>query len=138
MSGSTDFVYGAGRKALNTGAIDWLTAPIQAMLVSAVYSPSPNSDKFVSDIPSSAVLVRDTVLTGLGITAAGVCFGTVPPYNALAFSAKVIALVLYVNTGTDSTSHLLYYSSTGSGFPFFAQGFNYVIGYDQANGGFFQ
>lgn len=138
MSGSKDFVYGKGRKALNSGQIDWLTASVQAMLVSAVYAPQPNTDQYVSDIPSAAVIIRDVALTGLGISNAGVCFGTIPQFVALTATAPVAAVVLYANSGTDSSSPLIYYSSSGSGFPFLPQGFTYVIGYDQANGGFFQ
>jgi hypothetical protein len=137
-TGSTDFVYGAGRKALNTGQVDWLTAAVNAMLVSAVYSPQPNTDKFVSDISSAAILIRDAALTSKGITSAGVCFGTIPPYNSLALAAPAVGVILYVLAESDGASQLLYYSSTGSGFPFLAQGFNYVIGYDQSNGGYFQ
>lgn len=137
-TGSTDFVYGKARRAFAQAQINWLSANVNAMLVSSVYSPNPNTDQFVSDIPPAAIITRDAALTALGVTAAGACFGTVPPYNSFAASAPVAAIVLYSFTGTDSTSKLIYYSSTGSGFPFLAQGFNYIIGFDQSNGGYFQ
>lgn len=135
---STDFVYGKGRKALNTAQINWSTAAIKVMLVSADYAPQPNTDQYVSDIPSSAILARDVALTGLGVSNAGVCFGTIPAFNSFSTPAPVVAVVLYVLGASDAVSPLIYYSSTGPGFPFQPQGFNYVIGFDQANGGYFQ
>lgn len=138
MSGNTDFKYGKGSIAIGSGAIDLLTTAVQAMLVSASYAPQSNVDAFVSDIPNEAVIIRDVVLTGNGLSPFGVFFGTVPPFNALISTDTVVAIVLYVNSGNDATSQLLYYSGGGSGFPFLPQGFNYVVGYDQNNGGFFQ
>lgn len=133
-----DFKYGKGSVALGSAAINLLTASIQAMLVSASYAPQPNVDAFVTSIPIEAVVIRDVVLTSKGLSPFGVFFGTVPPFNALASAKTVVAIVLYVNTGNDATSQLLYYSAGGSGFPFLPQGFNYVVGFDQNNGGFFQ
>lgn len=135
---STDFKYGKASVAIGSGSINLLTANIQAMLVSAAYAPLPNTDQYVSDIPPAAVIVRDSVLTGKGLTSSGVFFGTIPVFSSLVSAIKAAALVLYVNSGVDNTSRLLYYSSTGPGFPFLPQGFQYVVGYDQSNGGFFQ
>lgn len=133
---SLDFVYGKARRSVDLSS--WPSYAINAMLVSSSYAPQPNTDQYVADIPAGAVAIRDVALTGLGITAAGVCFGTIPPFNAFLSALTVAALVLYINTGTDATSRLLYYSSSGIGFPFQPQGFNYVIAFDQANGGYFQ
>lgn len=136
-TGSTDFVYGKARKAFYTAGINWATESICAMLVSAVYSPNPNTDQFVSDVPSGAIIVRDRALVSLGVSAGGVCFGTVPAFNSLIAAPLITAMILYSLRGTDGTSPLIYYTSSGSGFPFFAQGFNYVVGFDQSNGGYF-
>lgn len=135
---STDFVYGKARALLAAAGLNWTASAINAMLVSASYAPSPNADQYVSDIPADAIIARDKALTALGVSAAGVCFGTISPYLSFASPQTVVALVLYVKGVSDSVSKLIYYSSTGSGFPFQPFGFNYVIGYDQANGGFFQ
>lgn len=135
---STDFVYGKARKALNTAQINWSSAAINAMLVSSTYAPQPNTDQYVSDVPAGAVIVRDIVLTSLGVSNAGVCFGTLPPFNAFSSPLTVTGIILYVKGADDAHSPLVYYSSTGPGFPFHPQGFNYTIGFDQANGGYFQ
>jgi hypothetical protein len=136
---STDFVYNNARYLFATGQLDWLTAPINAMLVTENYSPLI-THKYVTDITNqaNAVLVRDKVLTNLGVTSSGVVYGTIPEIGALLSSSQVQGVVLYSNTGIDGASPLIYFSSGGFGFPFIPVGFSYDIGFDQSNGGYFQ
>lgn len=136
MSG-VNLVYNAARVRFATAQLDWSTATIHAMLVDSSYTPLL-THVHVSDIPSGAIIIRDSPLTDIAVADTGVCYGTIPKFEALLSSAPVAALILYENTGTDSTSGLIYYSSGGVGFPFDAQGFDYSIGYDLTNGGFFK
>ncbi len=135
---STDFVYGKARALIAAAGLNWTTAAINVMLVNGNYAPSPNADQYVSSIPASAIITRDKALTGLGVSASGACYGTISPYLSLSDPSICTAMILYVKGASDAVSPLIYYSSTGSGFPFKPNGFNYVIGYDQTNGGFFQ
>lgn len=135
---TTDFVYGNARVAIGSGSIDLLTATIWAMLVNGNYTPNPNSDQYVAIIAPSAILARVGPLTSLGLTSAGVFYGTVPPFVSLSSVNPAVALILYINSGTDATSQLLYYTSGGYGFPFTPAGFTYSIPFDQVNGGYFQ
>lgn len=135
---SSDFVYGKARKAIDQAQINLITSAVSAMLVTSGYASQPAIDQWVSDIPGDSIVVRDIALTGLGLTSSGVFFGTIPPLNALSSALTAAAIVLYVKGASDDVSPLLYYSSSGPGFPFQPQGFNYVIGFDQSNGGFFQ
>lgn len=134
---STDFVYATARLALNSAQIDLASATVGAALVSGGYSPNPNTDQFLSAIDPTTILAQAD-LTDSGLGPAGQFFGTIPQFMALLSVPPVVAVVLYVDTGDPTTSQLLYYSSTGPGFPFLPQGFNYVVGYDQTQGGFFQ
>lgn len=135
---STDFVYGAARVLIGEAGADLLTADLCCMLVNANYSPQPNTDVNVSVIDPAAIIIRDIALTGVAFTAAGILYGTVPEFMALAATSVCTAFVLYIKGDSDADSPLIYYSSSGSGFPFLPEGFDYVIGYDQTNGGFFQ
>lgn len=138
MSGSpTDFVYGPARYLIGTAQLDLLTAPINAMLVNALYIPT-TGDQYVSDIPPGAVVVRDVALTGLALNANGVFSGNIPQFSSLVSPYLVVAVVLYSLEMTDDASPLIYYSSTGPGFPFTPNGFTYFVGYDASNGGWFQ
>ena len=138
MSTGVNFVYGKARASFGQAGINLLTADIRAMLVSAAYSPAPNTDQYVSSIPSGAVIIRDVALTGKSFSISGGFVGTIPTFDALIAAQPCVAVILYAYTGTDSTSKLLYYSSDGPGFPFLPTGFDYTVGYDQSSGGWFQ
>lgn len=131
------FKYDRGMLLVGTAGINLKTAVIKAALVSAAYSASKSADGFVSDIPAAALLARSAQLTGTDIVG-GVFKGTIPQFSALLLVSPASGLVLYQEGGNDATSALLYYSNDGIGFPFTANGINYFIGYDQANGGWFQ
>lgn len=135
----TDFVYAKARAALGAGQIDLLTANVEAMLVSAAYVPSPSADQYVSTVVSSGgILFRDYALSGKAFSISGGFQGNLALLASLISATPVAAIILYVNTGNDATSQLLYYSAGGTGFPFLPQGFNYAISYDQSAGGWFQ
>lgn len=131
------FKYDTAAVAFGTKQIDWLNDNIGAMLVGAGYSPSKAHDQYVSDIPAPAIIARSAQMTSMAINN-GVFSGIVPEFDALLSSTEAVALILYLNTGTDSTSQLIYYSSDGLGFPFTPSGINYFVTFDQANGGWFQ
>lgn len=138
MSAGTpaDFVYNNARTMFATAALNWTTAAINAMFVSSDYAPLL-TDQYVSDIPASAIILRDYALTNLGVKD-GVCYGVVPEITGILSAYTVTAMVLYAKGATDAASPLIYYTSSGYGFPFPVQGFDYYVGFDQANGGFFQ
>lgn len=116
--------------------LSWISGSIKAMLVANSYGPL-RTHKFVSEVFVGAILLRTDELLNRA-TNAGVCRGDVPELLAFEAGEPVVALILYADTGDDTTSPLIYYSSDGPGFPFTPTGFNYFIGYDQSNGGFFQ
>ena len=136
MSAPKDFLYNNARHLFATAGLNWTTSTIHAALLNSLYTPSL-TDVHVADIPSGAFIVRDIALMGLG-ELHGVCFGEIPQFNSFASAYPVRAVLLYKNVANDAVSPLIYYSSTGPGFPFLAQGFNYYVGFDSANGGWFQ
>lgn len=136
MSAPASFLYNNIRSLFATGAFDWPTAPVNAMLVSALYNSSVD-DVNVSDIPSGAIIVRDQALSGLA-QIDGICSGNIPQWNSLISPSAASAIVLYSKGASDSVSPLIYYSSNGPGFPILLQGFNYFVGYDSTQGGWFQ
>ena len=132
------FKYGNASQQFGTGAWNWTTLSIKALLLSAAYVPQPNVDVHVSDIPVGAILARSSgPMTGLAMTN-GLATGVIPTFNALLLTQPVVAVALYKDTGVDSTSSLIYYSSDGIGFPFTPLGFNYAVAEDSFYGGWFQ
>lgn len=132
----TTMVYNNARHLFATGQINWPFVNAHAVLLNAAYAPQPG-DMFLSDIPTGAVM-KDVLMTDLGETN-GICFGTIPQFNAFSSGSDCIALGIYLQDGGGpGSSALVYYSDDGFGFPFTPEGFNYAVGFDQAAGGFFQ
>lgn len=131
------FLYGNASQSFATAGLNWPALTVWGMLVDKTYVPNANKDQHVSDIPAASIISRQGPLTSL-VSVNGLCSGNLPAFNSLLDSRFAAAVVLYVNTGTDSTSTLIYYSSDGVGFPFALQGFNYVVSADLAAGGWFQ
>lgn len=132
----TDLVYAAARDDFADARISWPAAVVKCALIGPGYQPLL-THKFMTDISPASVLARSAALTNLAHEN-GVCSGLIPTFESLLLTDQVLGMLLYLDSGVDATSRLVYYSSKGVGFPFFAQGFDYFIGYDLANGGWFQ
>lgn len=130
-------LYGNASQQFATAQWNWPALNVWALLVDKTYIPTINKDVHVSDIPASAIIARQGPLTSLAV-ANGICSGNIPQFSSLLDPRVAAAVVLYVNTGVDSTSSLIYYSSDGTSFPFLLQGFNYIVSADLAGGGWFQ
>jgi len=121
-------LYDRGRQAFLEGGIAWLTDNIKAILVSAAYAPQLAVDQFLSDIPPLDILATSADLSSKGsvagvASAADVTFPTVsgPP---------AVAIVLYKDTGSTSTSQLIAYIDTGIGLPVVLSGGDILIRWD--------
>jgi len=118
------------------GSWNWTALNVNAMLVSAAYG-AQRTDVYVSDIPSSAIVVRDVALNTLSVVK-GVARGVLPQFSALLSGTPVAGIVLYDKQASDAASQLIYYCSDVIGFPFVPQGFNYLVAQDLAAGGWFE
>lgn len=130
------FKYAHACELFATAALSWVGSDIKAMLVAVGYA-ALRTHKFVSEIPSASILIRSGTIQNLAAPG-GICRGDIPEFDAFLAVQAAVALVLYFDSGDDASSILIYYSSDGPGFPFVPAGFNYFVGYDQSNGGFFQ
>ncbi len=119
------FIYDKGRSAILDGLIAWSTDTIKAMLVTSSYVASQSADQFVSDVPSGDIVVRSTALSGKTSTA-GVANASNLTISSVTGSAAN-AIVLYKDTGTDSTSRLIAYIDNYSGLPVTPNGGNITI-----------
>lgn len=136
MSSTDDFVYDNARQLFATAQLNWPTAAVYAMVVSEFYAPTL-ADVHVSDVPSGAIIIRDMQCTSMA-SVKGVCSCLIPQIQSIVSPYTVTAVILYIKGSDDAHSPLVYYSSTGPGFPFQLAGFDEAIGYDQIAGGFFQ
>jgi hypothetical protein len=101
-------LYGKGKEAILAGAIDWENDDIRAILIdTGDYTPDFSTDENLDDIASGGRVGTAVALTGktntLGVLDA----------NDVTFTSvtgdSIEAIVLYLHTGTESTSTLLAY-----------------------------
>lgn len=110
------FIYDKARKSFLDGDFTLLTSNIKAVLVDAgQYSASQANDQFLSDIASGARLATSSNLANKSTTAGvfdadDISFASVP-------NTSYEAVVLYVDTGTASTSRLICYIDNAGGLP---------------------
>ncbi|MDN5858603.1 MAG: hypothetical protein L0H84_08255 [Pseudonocardia sp.] len=109
-------LYDAGRNAFLTGDIDWLADTIKAVLVdTADYTVNLATHDFLSDIPVAARV--DTTAAFTGKTAvAGVADAADIAFVA-ATGDLAEAIVIYKDTGVDTTSPLIAYIDSATGLP---------------------
>jgi len=130
-------VYPSFRTKLLSPGINLATVTIKAIGVT-VTSGSTNytynaAHANLSDIASGSIFVPAVALSSLAVasqalTAASVVF----PSVAISGSLKVDAIILYIDTGTPSTSTLIGYIDTATGLPATPTGQNITLNWSGA------
>lgn len=113
-------LYGKGKEKLLSGAINMSTDTIKASILSSAYTPNLSTDEFWSTIlanllNSSQTLASKTVTLGV-FDAADITF------TAVTAGSTAKAIVLYKDTGLSSSSPLIAYIDTLTGFPLATNG----------------
>ena len=113
----SNFVYGKAKQALLNGQINFSANNYKLLFINtSLYTPSQNSDEFVSNVNASAITSRSDNISGitnvLGVLDANDV--SVSSYSGGPFEA----VVLYQVGSTDSTSRLIFYIDTGIGLPY--------------------
>ena len=126
-------LYARGKQRMLEKLISFKDDDIQALLVSADYTPDLNAHEFLSDVQAYALgggakpLTSKTTTLGV-FDAADVTWLQVPS------GATAKAVVLFKNTGVAGTSPLLGYIDTITGFPVATNGSDITVQWD--NGAF--
>jgi hypothetical protein len=107
------FIYNPALQGFAEGSFDLLTANVKIALVQisgtgTPYSANQASDQFLSAVPSGAIAALSPNLSAKTVTngifgAANFSFGSVT------FGQPCAALVMFIDTGTPSTSPLIAY-----------------------------
>ena len=126
-------LYARGKQRMLEKLISFKDDDIQALLVSADYTPDLNAHEFLSDVQAYALgggakpLTSKTTTLGV-FDAADVSWLQVPG------GATAKAVILFKNTGAAGTSPLLGYIDTITGFPVATGGSDITVQWD--NGAF--
>lgn len=122
-------LYDKAREAFLTGAINWSTDTIKAVLVdTGAYTVNISTHQFLADIAAGARIATSAALSSKTV-AAGVADAADSLFTAVS-GASVEAVVLYKDTGTAGTSNLIAYIDTASGLPVTPNGGDITVAWD--------
>ena len=121
-------LYTKGKQALLTGGVNWTSDTIKCVLVdSADYTVNLSTHDNLDDVPSIARTATGT-LSGKSATD-GIADAADLTLTAVTGDPSE-ALVIYKDTGTESTSTLIAYIDTATGLPVTPNGGDITIAWD--------
>jgi hypothetical protein len=124
--------YPKTKKQLLQAGIDLSSVNVRAILVDTGAYTYNDAHDFLDDIPSGARIAVSGNLTGKAFGDDGSFDSDDPTFTGVS-GASIEAIVLYVHTGTDSTSRLIMYQDTGvTGLPLTPDGSDVQIVVDAA------
>jgi hypothetical protein len=131
----SSFIYDLALQGFLEGSFDLATADVKVALVQISGSGTPytadqSTDQFLSIVPSGAIASKSPQLTSP--TVANGIFGAANTvFSTVTFSQPVGALVVYIDSGTPSTSPLIAYldATNYSGLPFTPSGTNVTLSF---------
>lgn len=121
-------LYDGGREGILDGTISVSSAAVQALLATAGYTPNAATHRNVSDVGSGNIVARSSAFTTKTETA-GVFDTADITFPAVTGSAAPY-IILYVNSGTDSTSRLIGIIDTATGLPVTPNGGDITVTWD--------
>jgi hypothetical protein len=112
----SNFIYGKAKEALLNGQINVISNSLKLLIIKSDYIPEVNNHQFVSDINSSYIKIRSGTIQNVTNTLGVLDADDVEIFN---YSGEAFnAVVIYIDSGNDSTSRLLAYIDTSQGLPF--------------------
>jgi hypothetical protein len=122
-------LFDKGRQGFLDGSIDWDTDNIKVVLVDhGVDTPVIATDDNLDDIIAGARIATSANL-GTKTVVDGVADAADPTISAVS-GATVESLVIYKDTGTESTSRLIAFIDVATGLPFTPNGGDVTIQWD--------
>lgn len=122
-------LYDKAREDFLTGNLDWSTATIKAVLVDTNdYTVNLSTHEDLADVAGAARVATSGAFTGKAAT------GGAADADDVTFSSvsgdSIEAIVIYADTGTESTSRLIAYIDTATGLPITPNGGDIIITWD--------
>ena len=122
-------LFDKARQRFLEGQFNWNTDTIKAVLVdTGTYTVNLSAHEFLSDIGTGARISPSGAFTGKATT------GGAADANDVTFTsvtgASIEAIVLYKDTGTDSTSPLIAFIDTATGLPITPNGGDIIVTWD--------
>jgi len=130
-------LYDAARQRFLEGQFNWLTDTIKVLLVDAgAYTVQTGVHQYLSDISGSARIAGPVTLTSK-TTTGGAADGADVTFPSVS-GASIEAIVIYADTGTESTSPLIAYIDTATGLPITPNGGDIIVTWDNGTNKIFR
>lgn len=122
-------LFDKARQRFLEGQFNWNTDTIKAVLVdTGTYTVNLSAHEFLSDVGSGSRISTSGAFTGKATT------GGAADANDVTFTsvtgASIEAIILYKDTGTDSTSPLIAFIDTATGLPITPNGGDIIVTWD--------
>lgn len=122
-------LFDKARQRFLEGQFNWNTDTIKAALVdTGTYTPNLSAHEFLSDISTGARVAMSGAFTGKTTT------GGAADANDITYTSvtgpSIEAIVIFKDTGTDSTSPLIAYIDTATGLPITPNGGDIIVTWD--------
>ena len=122
-------LFDKARQRFLEGQFNWNTDTIKAVLVdTGTYTVNLSAHEFLSDIGTGARISTSGAFTGKS-TAGGAADANDVTFTSVT-GASIEAIVLYKDTGTDSTSPLIAFIDTATGLPITPNGGDIIVTWD--------
>ena len=130
-------LFSNARQMFLEAQINWLTDTVKCILVDAgSYTVQVDTHKFLSDISSSARIAGPVTLTAK-TTAGGAADAADCTFTSVS-GASIEAIVIYKDTGTESTSPLIAWIDTATGLPITPNGGDIIVTWDNGTNRIFR
>lgn len=125
-----NFFYDAIMNKAGTAGFDWTGWNIKVMLVDAAdYTPAPTTHDFLDDVPAIARVAISGNLASKTCTGGGILDAADVTINNVTGDVAEL-LIGFHDTGTESTSDLIFCFDTATGLPFTPNTSNATITWD--------
>lgn len=130
-------LYDFARQRFLEAQINWMTDTIKVVLVStSAYTPQTGVHQYLSDISGSARVTTPVTLASKATTG-GAADASDATFTSVS-GATINAIVIYRDTGTESTSPLIAYIDTATGLPLTPNGGDVIITWDNGTNRIFK
>ena len=130
-------LFDKARQRFLEAQINWMTDTIKCLLVdTGAYTPQTGVHEYLSDIPTSARIAGPVTLTSKA-TSGGAADAADCTFTSVS-GPSIEAIVIYSDTGTESTSPLIAYIDTATGLPITPNGGDIIVTWDNGTNKIFK
>lgn len=130
-------LYDFARQRFLEAQLNWMTDTIKVILVdTGAYTPQTAVHQYLADIPISARIAGPVTLTSK-TTTGGAADGSDVTFTSVT-GASIESIIIYSDSGTESTSPLIAYIDTATGLPITPNGGDIIVTWDNGTNKIFK